>query len=103
MAWRETELADMTVTPNAPAEAGPVPSPDVTWLRMLRLGALGLVSDVRERRREPALRKRPSAHALDPRLHRPVFIIGAPRSGTTFLGSCIGRLPHGLSNSSMTR
>ncbi len=93
MAWREAELADMTVTPNAPAEAGPAPSPDVTWLRMVRLGALGLVSDVRERRREPALRKRPSSHALDPRLHRPVFIIGAPRSGTTFLGSCIGRLP----------
>ncbi len=34
-----------------------------------------------------------SARALDPRLHRPVFVIGAPRSGTTFLGSCLGRLP----------
>jgi hypothetical protein len=83
----------MTTTPSAPAEAGPVSSPDVTWLRMLRLGALGLASDIRDRRREPALRKRPSARALDPRLHRPIFIIGAPRSGTTFLGSCIGRLP----------
>ena len=83
----------MTVTPSAPAAAGPASSPDVTWLRMLRLGAVGIASDFRDRRREPALRKRPSAHALDPRLHRPVFIIGAPRSGTTFLGNCIGRLP----------
>lgn len=83
----------MTITPNAPAKAGPVPTPDVTWLRMLRLGALGVVSDLRDRRREPALRKHPTARALDPRLHRPIFIIGAPRSGTTFLGSCIGQLP----------
>ena len=31
--------------------------------------------------------------ALDPRLRAPVFVLGAPRSGTTFLGSCIGALP----------
>jgi Sulfotransferase family len=83
----------MTLTPSAPADAGPTQTPDVTWLRMLRLGALGLASDLRDRRQEPALRKRPSPRALDPRLHRPILIIGAPRSGTTFLGSCIGRLP----------
>jgi hypothetical protein len=93
MAGRGTELADMTITPDAQAEAGPAGSPDVTWSRMLRLGALGLATDFRERRREPGLRKRPSARALDPRLHRPIFILGAPRSGTTFLGSCIGQLP----------
>lgn len=28
-----------------------------------------------------------------PNLHTPVFIIGAPRSGTTFLGKCLGSLP----------
>jgi hypothetical protein len=83
----------MTFTPRALGGAPPASSPDVTWLRMLRLGALGLASDIRDRRREPALRKRPSARALDPRLRRPIFIIGAPRSGTTFLGSCIGRMP----------
>jgi hypothetical protein len=83
----------MTLSPSAPADARPAQTPDVTWLRMLRLGALGLASDLRDRRQEPALRKRPSVRALDPRLHRPIFIIGAPRSGTTFLGSCIGRLP----------
>lgn len=88
-----TELTDMTITPSAPAERGHAPSSGVTWLRVLRLGALGLAADIRDRRREPTLRKRPSARALDPRLHRPIFIIGAPRSGTTFLGSCIGRLP----------
>src|SRR6266498_368918 len=93
MAGRGTGLAAMTCTPNPPAGAQPASSPDMTWLRMLRLGAIGLASDFRDRRREPALLKRPSAHALDPRLHRPIFIIGAPRSGTTFLGSCIGRLP----------
>ena len=83
----------MTDTASAPAEADAASTLDVTWLRMLRLGALGLASDIRDRRNEPALRKRPLASALDPRLHRPIFIIGAPRSGTTFLGSCIGRLP----------
>lgn len=28
-----------------------------------------------------------------PKLGRPIFIIGAARSGTTFLGDCIGRIP----------
>ncbi len=68
-------------------------TPDLTWRRAMRLGVLGLASDIRDRRRDPALRHPVSAHALDPRLHRPVFVIGAPRSGTTFLGSCLGRLP----------
>ena len=31
--------------------------------------------------------------SLYPRFDRPVFIVGAPRSGTTFLGDCIGALP----------
>jgi hypothetical protein len=60
---------------------------------MLHLGMLGLASDIRDRRAEPELRRRPLARVLDPRLHRPIFIIGAPRSGTTFLGRCIGRMP----------
>ncbi len=28
-----------------------------------------------------------------PKLNKPIFILGAPRSGTTFLGSCIAALP----------
>ncbi len=30
---------------------------------------------------------------VHPSLHRPTFVLGAPRSGTTFLGDCIGALP----------
>jgi hypothetical protein len=68
-------------------------TPALTWRRISRLGVFGVASDLRDRRRDPALRNRPSARALDPRLHRPIFIIGAPRSGTTFLGNSLGRLP----------
>ncbi|MBT9314748.1 sulfotransferase family protein [Leptothoe spongobia] len=32
-------------------------------------------------------------HLVFPNLSQPIFIIGSPRSGTTFLGSCIGELP----------
>ena len=31
--------------------------------------------------------------SLRPTVDRPVFVLGAPRSGTTFLGRCIGALP----------
>src|SRR5262249_13367976 len=84
----------MAVTPRHGARSQPPPPPSgLGFAQMVRLGALGLASDVRDRGRDPALRKRPTAHALDPRLHRPIFIIGAPRSGTTFLGGCLGRMP----------
>lgn len=33
------------------------------------------------------------ATSVAPALRHPLFIVGAPRSGTTFLGNCIGRLP----------
>src|SRR6266702_2663205 len=85
----------MAVTPRHGSRSQP-PTPPPSGLgvgQMVRLGAIGLASDFRDRRREPALHKRPSARALDPRLHRPIFIIGAPRSGTTFLAGCIGRMP----------
>lgn len=72
---------------------GPSPEPNLTLPQVLLLGAIGLSKDFRYRRRDPALRKRPTLQALDPRLYRPVFIVGAPRSGTTFLGSSIGRMP----------
>jgi len=85
----------MAVTPRHGARSQPPPPPPsgLGFGQMVRLGALGLASDIRDRGRDPALRKRPTAHALDPRLHRPIFIIGAPRSGTTFLGGCLGRMP----------
>jgi hypothetical protein len=77
-----------TAAPQLPPVLTPLP-----WPRQLQLGLTDLAVDFRYRRRNPALRKRPSARALDPRLHRPIFVIGAPRSGTTFLGDCIGMMP----------
>lgn len=85
------------MTPQAPLAESPgaarTQSPDLTWPRVIRLGVLGLVTDIRDRRHDPRLRNRPSTRALSPRVRRPVFIIGAPRSGTTFLGNCLGRVP----------
>ncbi len=89
MAGLGTELAAMSDS----AAGSFSPSPDLTLPRLLRLGLAGIASDFRDRRRDPSLRKRPSLRALDPRLHRPVLVIGAPRSGTTFLAGCIGRMP----------
>jgi hypothetical protein len=89
MAGLGTELAAVSDS----AAGSFSPSPDLTLPRLLRLGLVGIASDFRDRRRDPSLRKRPSLRALDPRLHRPVLVIGAPRSGTTFLAGCIGRMP----------
>jgi hypothetical protein len=83
----------MAVTPRNETRATPPQPAGLSLSQMVRLGTLGLASDIRDRSRDPALRKRPSVRALDPRLLRPIFIIGAPRSGTTFLGSCLGRMP----------
>jgi hypothetical protein len=81
---------------DAPADARP-PAPQLTAWRLAQLTARGLVSDRRERRSEPRS-SAPSGRWLsprrfDPRLRAPIFILGAPRSGTTFLGSCFGALP----------
>lgn len=32
-------------------------------------------------------------HLIAPNLRKPIFIVGAPRSGTTFLGSCLAQIP----------
>jgi hypothetical protein len=58
---------------------------------MVRLGVPGLASDIRDRGRDRPLRKQPTARALDPRLHRPIFIIGAPRSWPDVPGQLPGR------------
>ena len=48
------------MTPQAPRAESPgaawPQSPDLTWPRIMRLGALGLVTDIRDRRRDPRLR-----------------------------------------------
>lgn len=33
------------------------------------------------------------ARSIRPSLERPIFLLGAARSGTTFLGDCVGRVP----------
>ena len=83
----------MPVMQQTHRSASPSASAHLPWHRILQLGALGVASDIRDRYRDPALRKRPLPRALIPRLDHAIFIVGAPRSGTTFLGSCIGRLP----------
>lgn len=74
----------------------PAPLP-LSGGRLLTLTARGLVSDRRERRRARAALPIPGPRfgprPLSPDLREPVFVLGAPRSGTTFLGSCIGALP----------
>jgi hypothetical protein len=80
---------DRTGAPPPPLALSP-------W-RLAVLTARGLVSDRRERRHDRAARPDPGPRfgprPLRPRLREPVFVLGAPRSGTTFLGSCIGALP----------
>lgn len=46
-----------------------------------------------DRRLSPNPGKGRVPHGLLPRLRRPIFLIGAPRSGTTFLGDCVAALP----------
>lgn len=76
------------------ARVAPPPPLELTPWRLALLTARGLVSDRRERRRARAgARRGINPRLLDPRLRAPVFVLGAPRSGTTFLGSCIGALP----------
>jgi hypothetical protein len=73
---------------------GAAPHPATPVHRLAWLGALGLVSDLRERRRLTGRQSpRRTLRSVDPRLHQPIFILGAPRSGTTFLGSQIGMVP----------
>jgi hypothetical protein len=61
--------------------------------RATGLGLVGLVADRRERRRVP----QPPRAALPQRfrtaVRRPIFVLGAPRSGTSFVGGCVGALP----------
>jgi hypothetical protein len=76
------------------APVAPPPPLELTAWRLAALTGRGLVSDRRERRRaRTGSRRGINPRLLDPRLRAPVFVLGAPRSGTTFLGSCIGALP----------
>ncbi|MGN9812284.1 sulfotransferase family protein [Micromonospora sp. BQ11] len=68
------------------------PHTGLSTVKAAKLAAVGLLADRKERREldrpaESANRK------LSLKVERPIFILGAPRSGTTFLGSCVGALP----------
>jgi len=66
----------------------------ITWFNVARWAIRTVHSDLRTYRRS---KWRPCAPRLwgllRPNVRRPVFLVGAPRSGTTFLGACLGELP----------
>jgi hypothetical protein len=78
-----------------PQDVNPAPLP--IDLRNLRRVALKTARAERRyylklERHRPMSARRVLA-SVYPRIRRPIFIIGAARSGTTFLGDCIGRIP----------
>jgi hypothetical protein len=92
-----------TPSPGAPAGAatpdGAALDPTPTPITLLNLPAWARKTYRAERRYylrlgrpRRATRQRVLA-SIKPGLRRPVFLIGAARSGTTFLGDCVGRLP----------
>lgn len=68
--------------------------PPVTTADLIRWSYLTLRRDVRqyEATSRPLTWAR-VRQSLVPPLRRPVFVVGAPRSGTSFLGRCLGALP----------
>jgi hypothetical protein len=85
----------------APGRGGPPPEIDPTptsiaWWNLWRWAKLTYKAERRYYRRLGRGRKLTSsrlAASILPPISRPVFVIGAARSGTTFLGDCIGHLP----------
>jgi hypothetical protein len=75
---------------------GGLPLPDRP-LDLPHLPGLILRTVIGDRRNSARVRRRPSVGRLrsswSPRIEAPCFVVGAPRSGTTFLGSCLGRTP----------
>lgn len=83
------------LNPTLPPDVDPEPLP-VGIADMWRMGLKTYRAERRyylklERHRPMSARR--LAASVWPRLRRPIFIIGAARSGTTFLGDCIGRIP----------
>ncbi|MEB3342540.1 sulfotransferase [Okeania sp.] len=67
---------------------------EINWSNILEWAK----KTAKEDRKKYQSRKRPISSSrllslLIPNLRRPIFIIGSPRSGTTFLGTCLGSLP----------
>lgn len=85
----------------APGTGGPPPEIDatpapITWTNLHSWALRTYKAERRYYRRLGRGRRLTSkrlAASLLPELSRPLFIIGAARSGTTFLGDCVGHLP----------
>ncbi len=70
----------------------PIP---ITWFSLPRWALKTYLAERRYYRRLDRGRRLTSsrlAASILPRIERPIFVVGAARSGTTFLGDCIGRL-----------
>lgn len=65
----------------------------ITPVVLARLAWRTAVADRRTYRGEPGRSASDILASIFPSLADPVFVIGAPRSGTTFLGDCVGALP----------
>jgi hypothetical protein len=82
------------LAPGFAADIDTSPTP-ITWFNLPKWALKTYRAERRYYRRLGRTRRLTSqrlAASLAPRLERPIFIVGAARSGTTFLGDCIGHL-----------
>ena len=86
----------MTMTTPAPIDGlDPTPTP-ISWRNLHRWAILTARAERRYYTRLNRSGKLTSANlaaSILPSLEGPIFVIGAARSGTTFLGDCVGHLP----------
>lgn len=83
------------VRPDGSVDLDPRPTPiDLRHFRALTMKTVRAERTQHEKLERPVkLTSRRLAHSILPSLDRPIFIVGAARSGTTFLGDCFARLP----------
>lgn len=78
-----------------PADLDPRPTP-IAWYNLPNWALKTVRAERKYHRkldRPVRLTSKTLAAAIRPRLERPIFVVGAARSGTTFLGDCLGHLP----------
>jgi hypothetical protein len=64
-----------------------------SWWDLLKWVYLTIAREEKHYASDRSLTLRRLQESLRPALEQPIFIVGTPRSGTTFLGQCIGALP----------
>lgn len=70
------------------------PIEPIAWSNLLRWARRTVTSDRKTYKgseRTPSLSR--AVSLVSPNLKKPLFLIGSPRSGTTFLGNCLASLP----------